>query len=347
MATNDDELRINDDPSHSLARGGDDISPSVNILSKLDVLTESVNRLVGVMVPDPATSFVDEESLLDDDPCEFDPSLSLSGDGDLQTSRNEGLASTELLPDEDLFNAAEERGTDISADLGKRVDTACTKKPAKDKFVKIQQLYLRPRNCSLHLVPKVNPELWDDLSDSVRGQQLGLPNLQPLFVKSFNPLLSLANNVVQARSNKAETIPIADLHAPAVDTVTLLGNAVHEFSMKRREFLKPEVADGFKSLCRENQSVTTWLFGDELPQSIQNIAQLKRMSLKRLSQKRRSEGSNGSSKKFCRSSPSFQSNSLNFKHRSDPRRPWRNLPWEWHQRHDTQRNSHFRGQSNP
>ena len=211
MSTNDEELRINDDPSHSLARGGDNVSPSVNIASKLDALTESVNRLVGVMVPDPATSFVDEESLLDDDPGEFDPSLSLSGDGNLQTSRNEGLASTELLPDEDLFNEAEECGTDISANLAKRVNTTCTMKPAKDKFVKIQQRYLRPRNCSLLLVPKVNPELWDDLSDSARGRELGLQNLQRLFVNSFNPLLSLANKVVQARSNKAEAIPIADL----------------------------------------------------------------------------------------------------------------------------------------
>ena len=73
MTTSDNELRINDYPSHSLARGGDNVSPSVNIVSKLDALTESVNRLVGVMVPDPATSFVDEESLPNDDPGEFDP----------------------------------------------------------------------------------------------------------------------------------------------------------------------------------------------------------------------------------------------------------------------------------
>ena len=56
MATNDEELRINNDPSHSLARGGDKASPSVNIVSKLNALTASVNRLVRVMVPDPATS---------------------------------------------------------------------------------------------------------------------------------------------------------------------------------------------------------------------------------------------------------------------------------------------------
>ena len=169
------------------------------------------------MVSDPATPFVDEEISLADDPGEFDPSLSLSGNGNLPTSRNEGLASTELLADEDLFNEAEECGTDISGNLAKRVNTACTKKPAKDKFVKTQQRYLRPRNCLLLLVPKVNPELWEDLSDSARGQELGLQNLQRLFLKSFDPFPSLANKVVLARLNKTETITIADLYAPAVE----------------------------------------------------------------------------------------------------------------------------------
>ena len=62
-------------------RGGDKVSPSVkpcvNIVSKLDALVESVNLLDGVRVSDPATPFDDKESLLDDDPAEFDPSLAL------------------------------------------------------------------------------------------------------------------------------------------------------------------------------------------------------------------------------------------------------------------------------
>ena len=111
------------------------------------------------MVSNPVTPFVDEESLLDDDPGQFDQSLSLSGKSNLPTSRNESLTFPELLPDEDLFIKTEECGTDISADLAERGDTACTKKPAKDKFVKIQEHYLRPRNFSSLLVPKVNPEI--------------------------------------------------------------------------------------------------------------------------------------------------------------------------------------------
>ena len=66
----------------------------------------------------------------------------------------------------------------------------------------------------------------------------------------------------------------------------LLGNALYEFTMKRREILKPEVAGRYKSLCRDSQPITTWLFGDELPKCIRDIAQVKHMCVKQFSDKR-------------------------------------------------------------
>ena len=44
------------------------------------------------------------------------------------------------------------------------IDLACTIKQAKEKFLKSQERYLRPKKCSFLSAPKVNPELWDDLS---------------------------------------------------------------------------------------------------------------------------------------------------------------------------------------
>ena len=89
--------------------------------------------------------------------------------------------------------------------------------------------------------------------------------------------------------------------------------------MKRREILKPEVAGRYKSFCRDSQSITTWLFGDELPKSIRDIAQAKRMSVKQFCDKRKFDCPSASTGKRFNS----DSGSLNFKRRSDPYRPWR------------------------
>ena len=114
------------------------------------------------------------------------------------------------------------------------------------------------------------------MSDNAKGRELGLQSLQKL----------------QSKSVGAESIPLVDVYHSAI-------NALYKFSMKCHELLKPEVAEGFKSLCRESQPITTWLFGDELPKSIRDIAQVKRMCVKKFSNKWKFEGpSTSTGKRF-------------------------------------------------
>ena len=153
-------------------------------------------------------------------------------------------------------------------------------RPAKEQFSKIQAKYLRPKNCEYLKVPRVNPELWDDLLDKVKSRRVGFQVFQKGLIKGIVPVASLASKLVEAKKNNAQSIPVADAYNLAIDVLTLLGNSVFEFLMKRREMLKSEVAPGFKSLYHESQSITTMLFGDELPQSIRDISQVKRMAAK-------------------------------------------------------------------
>ena len=206
---------------HPPAGDGDDISASPDVSSRLEALTQSVERLVQSMAAD---ADFDELSLLEEGEV-FDPSLSVSGEHPSTSNTSETEVKVQL-PDEDLLNSPETCGADISTGLATRIDTACTKKPAKEKLVKIQERYLRPLNCSHMLAPKVNPELWDDLSDTAKGRELGLQSLQKLFVKSFYPLTQLANTLVLAKSTGFESIPIGDIYLSAIHAVTLLGNAV-------------------------------------------------------------------------------------------------------------------------
>ena len=77
---------------------------------------------------------------------------------------------------------------------------------------------------------------------------------------------------MEAKKNKAQFIPVADAaYYLAIDALTLLGNSLFEFSMKRRERLKSEDAKGFKSLCCDSQPITSMLFGAELPQRIREL----------------------------------------------------------------------------
>ena len=82
-------------------------------------------------------------------------------------------------------------------------------------------------------------------------------------------MVQLASKAVDAKKRKEDSVvPRNDIHELSGDALTLLGNSVSEFSMKRREMLKYKVAPAYKSLCHESQPITTMLFGDELHQVI-------------------------------------------------------------------------------
>jgi hypothetical protein len=96
------------------------------------------------------------------------PSLSISERIALTKTQQRTIQSSRCL------NSPEECGDKIWAGLTTRIDLACTKKQAKEKFLKSQERYLRPKKCSFLRAPKVNPELWDDLSGNAKRRQLGI-----------------------------------------------------------------------------------------------------------------------------------------------------------------------------
>ena len=97
------------------------------------------------------------------------------------------------------------------------------------------------------------------------------------------------------------------------------------------ELLKSEVAPAYKSLCHESQPITTMLFGDELPQSIHNISQVKRMAAQSIGHDRRKASSSSSAytnfKKPCSNTSNnrrfghYGRSNLNFKRHYEHRKP--------------------------
>ena len=231
----------------------------------------------------------EEDALLEEGgQSEFDPTERILSE-EAQTDLDLGE-----LPYEDLFKDMEDCGPKVNEGVAKRVNSACTKRPAKEQFSSIQKKYLRPENCEFLKAPRVNPELWDDLQDKTKSRECSLQSFQKNLIKGVTPVVQLASKVVDAKKRKEDSISINDVYDLTVDVLTLLGNSVYEFSMKEVEMLKSEVAPAYKSLCHESQPITTMLFGDELPQSIRNISQVKRMAAKSIGHERRKASSSPS-----------------------------------------------------
>ena len=63
----------------------------------------------------------------------------------------------------------------------------------------------------------------------------------------------------------------SDILSVIGDAITFVGHASSTASLTRREFLKPDIATAYQSVCSKSNPVTTYLFGDELPKNIKDI----------------------------------------------------------------------------
>ena len=152
------------------------------------------------------------------------------------------LESSELLPS--IFEETETVGPDAADVIAQRVNYAVPKKPLDTKFKEIQDKYKSPKNCQFLCVPKVNIELWHDLPRSTKTMDLGLQEIQKKLVKSAQPMIQLLDIVLWLKN---ENKPVEASHVlPLIaDAVTLLGHASYLTSVKRREFLRPDIAPAY------------------------------------------------------------------------------------------------------
>ena len=237
------------------------------ILESLSTLSRKVSgqQETRLSVPESGTSTRLPDS-------SFDPTATILAEKGpaAQSNRSQTLESSEtLLPS--IFEETESFGPKVVDIIAERRNDSCSKKPLDTKLKELQDKYKTPENCKVLCVPKVNLELWHDLPRATRTRDLGLQEVQKNIIKSGQPMLLLFDTVVKAKAEKM-----------LADAVTLIGHASYLASLKRREFLKPDISSAYQSVCSKSNPVTTFLFGDELPKHIKDIGEVNKISRKTL-----------------------------------------------------------------
>ena len=117
----------------------------------------------------------------------FDPSVAVvSREG---ASNNEPHEEEFKLPS--VYEETESFGPQVPEAIAQRVNDACSKKAMDSKLKDLYEKYRTPANCKYLCVPKVNLELWRDLSKESKSKDLGLQELQEGIVKASQPIIQL------------------------------------------------------------------------------------------------------------------------------------------------------------
>ncbi|EDO33201.1 predicted protein [Nematostella vectensis] len=189
--------------------------------------------------------------------------------------------SSTLLKDDasfDYFYPQEKEGygPKVIDVIAERVNDACSKKPLEQKLKELQNKYKTPENCKFICVPKVNVELWHDLERNTKSRDLGLQELQKNVVKAAQPIVMLFDSIAGRAVDPKDILPML------ADSITLLGHAPYLCSLKRRELLKPDIAQAYQAVCSKSNPVTTFLFGDELPKHVKDIGKVNKIARRTL-----------------------------------------------------------------
>ena len=110
----------------------------------------------------------------------FDPSVAVVSHE--VASTNEPHEEEFKLPS--VFEETESFGPEVAEVIAQRVNDACSKKAMDSKLKDLYEKYKTPANCKYLCVPKVNLELWHDLSKESKFKDFGLQELQKGIVKA-------------------------------------------------------------------------------------------------------------------------------------------------------------------
>ncbi len=153
------------------------------------------------------------------------------------------------------FAAVSDRGNPIDQNISISLKYLMQTKITDTVLTETMDRYGRPANCKVLFTPKVNAQIWDNVTPKTRSIDLKMQKVQKSLIKGITALCAGLDNI----------------SAQQQDTLALLANANFELNMLRRELIKPELNPKFNHLCKPTVKVTENLFGDNLPQQMKDI----------------------------------------------------------------------------
>ena len=181
---------------------------------------------------------------------------------------------------EDFVNA-DDSGPAVDKKLAEFINNLWSKKLSDTTLKEKSAKYLRPVNCETLTTPRVNPEIWEKLSHSVKQQDLRSSSIQKTVSSAGAAMCKSIEMLLEMRNSKQ---PMSDsdiqkLVKMASDAVALLGHAHIDLSHRRRDSIKPHLNKDYAGLCASHVPITALLFGDGLQTQLNNIRASYRVSI--------------------------------------------------------------------
>lgn len=169
---------------------------------------------------------------------------------------------------------SEETGPPIHEELAKIVTRLVRDGMLEDRLQDKINKYPQPENCEGLTKVRVNQLIWDNLSSTIRSQDLKFQKVQTSIFKGMTALARVTDAILK-RVNEINGGKV--LAQEAIDSLSLLAHANTELNNRRKELIKPDLHTDYKHLCSASTTVTAELFGDDLSKQVKDISEVNRV----------------------------------------------------------------------
>lgn len=159
-----------------------------------------------------------------------------------------------------------EFGANFNVSTSRSFSNIANAKHSKEAIDKLKASYKVPENCQQIGVPLVNPEIWSGLLLGAKTSDARWQALQQHLSRALTAQGRLLD--ILLKTVTAQNLP--EVIRPLMDGVKCLSLAMQDINSKRRLNLKSHLRSEYSALCGSRIPVTTFLFGDNLEQSMKN-----------------------------------------------------------------------------
>lgn len=149
----------------------------------------------------------------------------------------------------------------------------------------------RPKNCDQLKDIPVNIDLYYHLSSKAKLVDRKTRFNSNAIIKAASPLTEMLNNVVKLESSlpaaadgrrvlklgDSET-DVTKMHSQLDDVLRILGSVFCLITFKRRSLLRSHLSPEYQRLCSGSMPLTQFLFGDNLTETVADIAKMNKVS---------------------------------------------------------------------
>ena len=160
---------------------------------------------------------------------------------------------------------SEETGPSIHEEIAKIVTRLVRDVMLEERLQDKINKYPQPENCEGLTKVRVKQLIWDNLSSTIRSQDLKFQKVQTSIVKGMTALARVTDAILK-RVNEINGGKV--LAQQAIDSLSLLANANTELNNRKKELIKPDLHSDYKHLCSAE------LFRDDLSKQVKDISKV-------------------------------------------------------------------------